>query len=408
MTTSSTNTVSEMLAPLLLGSGLIQRKELDTAKNLAKDLDISVEEALVDSGMITEEHMDVPRNALKQVEDKKITLDLAIRAVRIAVQKDVDLDEAIESIKKLHQRTGVVVTAANELTQLLLGAKMIQREDLGEALKKTEDSSMMVGQVLLLDKCITIEGLLAALNAVQYLRETNLEKDKAIQGLRYANQKSYSFEQALFELGFFIHPEKKDLRTDALFYMANIVTDRDMAEALEIKLFKGKEFGQILLERGLITNEQLESASTLQGSIARGTLRAYQAVQALAGVCNEGKDVYASIAEFQILHKPDTNDRLGDLLVDGGACTREQLEEALSKASESSIKVGSVLLKSGILKESSLYSALRLQTLLRFGCLERSRVAELLNKCIDADKNLDQVLEEEEVRVPCRMQWTWV
>ena len=190
--------------------------------------------------------------------------------------------------------------------------------------------------------------------------------------------------------------------------MANIVTDRDMAEALEIKLFKGKEFGQILLERGLITNEQLESASTLQGSIARGTLRAYQAVQALAGVCNEGKDVYASIAEFQILHKPDTNDRLGDLLVDGGACTREQLEEALSKASESSIKVGSVLLKSGILKESSLYSALRLQTLLRFGCLERSRVAELLNKCIDADKNLDQVLEEEEVRVPCRMQWTWV
>lgn len=184
-----------MLSPLLLGSGLIQRKELDTARKVAKDLDISVEEALVDSGMITEEHMELPINALKQVEDRKITLDLAIRAVRIAVQKQIDLEEAIASIKKVHQNTSVVVTAANELTQLLLGAKMIEREDLGDALKKTQDSSMMIGQVLLLDKKISQEGLLAALNAVQFIRETQLEKDKAIQGLRYANQKKYSFEQ---------------------------------------------------------------------------------------------------------------------------------------------------------------------------------------------------------------------
>ncbi|MEZ4489761.1 MAG: hypothetical protein R3F51_19410 [Cyanobacteriota/Melainabacteria group bacterium] len=397
-----------MLSPLLLGSGLIQRKELDTARKVAKDLDISVEEALVDSGMITEEHMELPINALKQVEDRKITLDLAIRAVRIAVQKQIDLEEAIASIKKVHQNTSVVVTAANELTQLLLGAKMIEREDLGDALKKTQDSSMMIGQVLLLDKKISQEGLLAALNAVQFIRETQLEKDKAIQGLRYANQKKYSFEQALFELGFFIHPEKKDLRTDELFFMAGVVTERDMAEALEIKLFKNKDFGQILLERGLITTDQLESAKTLLNSVASGTLRAYQAVEALSGVCNEDKDVYASIAEFQLLHKPDTNDRLGDLLVDSGACTREQLEEALSKASQSSIKVGSILLKSGILQESALYSTLRLQTLLRFGCLERARVVDLLSQCVKNDRNLDEVLEESNVRVPCRMQWTWV
>lgn len=397
-----------MLAPLLLGSGLIQRKEFDAARKVAVDLDITVQEALVDTGIITSEQMAVPVNALKQVEDRKITLDLAIRAVRIAIQKSVELDIAIQSISKMHQNTGVVVTAANELTQLLLGAKMMKREDLGDALKKTQDSQMMIGQVLLLDKHVSINGLLAALNAVLFIRESNLEKDKAIQGLRYANQKEFSFEQALFELGFFIHPEKKDLRIDELFYMADLVTDRDMTESLEIKLFKKKDFGQILLERGLITDNQLDAAKTLQNSISKGTLRAYQAIKALQGVCNEDKDVYASIAEFQLLHKPDTNDRLGDLLVDGNACTREQLEEALSKASEGSLKVGSVLLKTGILKEANLYTALRLQTLLRFGCLERARVVELLKECIDKQQNLDTVLEEHEIRVPSRMQWTWV
>ena len=397
-----------MLSPLLLGSGLVQRKELDAAKKVAKELEITVEEALVDTGMISSEEMEIPINALKQVEDRKITLDLAIRAVRVAVQTHVGLDKAIEAVGKLHSSTGVVVTAANELTQLLIGAKMITREDLGSALKKTQDSKMMIGQVLLLDKHLTINGLLAALNAVIFMRELRLEKDKATQGLRYANQKDFSFEQALFELGFFIHPEKKDLRIDELFYMAHLVTDRDMAEALEIKLFKNKDFGQILIERALITADQLESAKTLQNSIARGTLRAYQAVEALQGVCYEGKDVYAAIAEYQLLHKPDTNDRLGDLLVDSESCTREQLEEALSKASQSAVKVGSILLKTGIIKESSLYTALRLQTLLRFGCMDRKTVVEILKLCVKNNLELDPVLEENDIRVPSRMQWTWV
>ena len=105
-----------MLAPLLLGSGLIQRKEFDAARKVALDLEITVEEALVDTGMVTSEDMQVPIEALKKVEEKSITLDLAIRAVRIAVQKSVQLDEAIESISKIHTSTAVVVTAANVLT----------------------------------------------------------------------------------------------------------------------------------------------------------------------------------------------------------------------------------------------------------------------------------------------------
>lgn len=408
MATQNKNIVSEMLPPLLLGSGLIQRKELDAAKKVAKDLDISVQDALVDTGMVTSEDMEIPISALKQVEDRKITLDLAIRAVRVAIQTNVELEKAIQAVGKLHSSTGVVVTAANELTQILLGAKMISREQLGEALKVTQDSQMMVGQVLLLDKHLTIKGLLAALNAVLFMRELKLDKDKAAQGLRYANQKNFSFEQALFELGFFIHPEKKDLRIDELFYMAGLVTDRDMAEALEIKLFKNKEFGQILVERALITPDQLESAKTLQNSISKGTLRAFQVIEALQSICNEDKDVYAAIAEYQLLHKPDTNDRLGDLLVDSESCTREQLEDALTKASESAVKVGSILLKTGIIKESSLYTALRLQTLLRFGCMDRKTIVEILKLCVENELELDPVLEENDIRVPSRMQWTWV
>ncbi|MBZ0188497.1 MAG: hypothetical protein K8F91_19775, partial [Candidatus Obscuribacterales bacterium] len=172
--------------------------------------------------------------------------------------------------------------------------------------------------------------------------------------------------------------------------------------------FKEKDFGQILLERGMITDDQLDSAKTLLNSISRGTLRPFQAARALAGVCREEKDVYAAIAEFQLLHKPDTNDRLGDLLVEGGACTREQMEKAFSQASDSSIKIGSVLLKSKIIKEATLYDALRVQTLFRFGFIDRPLMLSLLQHCVDNKVNLDAALTETETNVPSRMQWTWV
>lgn len=406
--TSNPKIVSEMLLPLLLGSGVLNRKELETAKKVAVELELSLEEAIVDSGMVDEDDMKVPMEALSRVEAKKITLDLAIRAVRIALHKKVTLDDAITAIGDVHKSTGVVVTATNDLTKILLASNIIDRDQLGKALKKSSDSSTMIGHLLVLSEVVTVKSMLAALNAIHMVRDVGLDPDKAVQGMRYANGRDITFEQALFELGFFIHPDSKDIRIEELFHMSGIISPSDLAECMEIELFKKKDFGQILLERGMITNDQLDSARTLLASIGRGTLRPYQAAQALSDVCRLDKDVYATIAEFQLLYKPDTNDRLGDLLVEGGACSREQMEKAFSMASESAVKIGSVLLKSKIIKETTLYDALRVQTLFRFGYIDRPTMIALLSYCVNNKTNLDGALEEMGINVPSRMQWTWV
>lgn len=407
MTISSKDTQSSQLVPILLGSGVLTREQIEAGTKLAKELDLELPDALVDAGITEPEKLDAPIKALKQVEDKRITLDMAIRAVRLVLQNKVSLEDAVKSIEKLHQQTHIVVSATNELTQLLMSAKMLSREDLGSALKHSTDAGMMIGQWLLTDNKLTTKQLYAALGAVLMMRETGLDKDRAAQGLRYAKKRDISFEQALFELGFFIHPDAKTTRVGELFEMANLVTMEEMAECLEIELFKKKPFGQILVERGMVTRDQLESAETLQGSINKGTLKPFQAAEALRRVIKEGNDVYAVIAEYQLLHKPDSNTRLGDLLVESEVCQREELEKAMANT-DSAVKIGKLLLDSNLLTEEVLYKTLRVQTLLRFGYVPRPQAVELLNLCVKKNISLDEAFEQLNVKVPQRMQWSWV
>jgi len=407
ISSKDTSSSQSQLVPILLGSGVLSRQEVEAGTKLAKELDMELDEALVDAGIAEAEKLEVPIQALKQVEEKRITLDMAIRAVRLVLQNKVSLEDAIKSIEKLHQATHIVVSATNELTQLLMSAKMLTREEFGNALKQSQDAGMMVGQWLLTDGQLTTKELYTALSAVLLMRETGLDKEKAAQGMRYAKKREITFEQALFELGFFIHPDAKTTRVGELFEMAGLVSVEDMAECLEIELFKKKPFGQILVERGMVTRDQLDSAETLQGSINKGTLRPFQAAEALRKVLKEDKDVYATIAEYQLLHKPDSNTRLGDLLVESNVCDRDALEKAMAQT-DSAVKIGKLLLDSKLLNEEALYKTLRVQTLMRFGYLPRAQAVELLSLCVKKNISLDDAMEEMSIRVPNRMQWSWV
>ncbi len=396
-----------MLIPILLGAGILTRQQLDEATELAHNKELSLEQALVESGVAKQSRITASTEALEKVEQKKITLDVAIRAVRVSVQKDITLNEALQSISR-HSPPPLTVRASNELTQILVAADLISGEEMEKAVTDAKDSSMMIGQWLVLQGTIKIDNLQNALNAVLMIRAHGLDEGKAAKAVKHANKRSVTFEQALFENGDFIHPDSRIIRLGELFDMAGLISNADLAECFEIELFENRDFGRIMLERKLATEEQIDSGKTLLGSISGGTLVAYQAAEALRQVCLEARDVYATIATYQLLHKADSNDRLGELLIGAQALTDEQLEKALKVGKDESIKLGVALLKADVVSEPILYSALRLQTLIRFGYIARARAIELLKYCYQKEAKLEKAFSELGVNVPSRMQWTWV
>ena len=94
--------------------------------------------------------------------------------------------------------------------------------------------------------------------------------------------------------------------------------------------------------------------------------------------------------------------------MESGIIERSVLESTVKSNLDNAVKVGSTLLKAKLLDDTILFAALRLQTLFRLGYLDRDTTLMLLQYCKQEHLILDHTLEQKEIYVPSRMQWTWV
>ncbi len=397
----------QVLLTLWKESGMVSTDDLADYKCISKDLQIPVTQAIKSSGLVTEHGLALSDSAQRSVLDGSVTADMAIRALRIAIKSKLNFPAAVEEAKKLHQKTQVVNTAGNELTDVMLKSGMLSPQSLGQLLVLSNQSSVMVGQIMTMNNIVSSDHLLSVLNAILMVRESAISKETAVKGLKHAYRQNITLEQALFELGLFVPPDSKTTRLGELFVMADLISKADLAECLEIELFKEKQFGQILLERGLASTEQLQVAVNLLSSISNEELLPFQAASALRGFVKEEKNIYAVMAELKsIENNPET--RLGDLLVEAGVCTEQNIEDAIASDGKSAVKVGSLLLKAKILSEGMLYVALRLQTGMRLGYLSKSETVKLLTETFNSGIGLEDCCNKANVYLPSRMQWTWV
>ncbi len=399
--------VFDTFSTLLVSANIVKESDLQEASGIAGALSIPLSKALVMSGVASEQKVSLTLQAQAMMEAETLSLDLAIRALRLAVHNDTDLNSALTTLASLHKKTSQVVSLTNELTSLLLSAKLITAEQLGEAIKHSQDSRLLIGHTLVLLDFIETSTLNAALHAVLQVRQKVLDKDKAAQGLRYATQREITIEQSLFELGFFTPPKAETMRLCELVSMSGLISQSDLVECLELELFKHKQFGQVLLEQGLFAQTQLDAAIELQGAVADEALKPYQAAIALRRVCFEGVNLYQAMAESK-LDSVGEEHKLGELLVAANVCSQENIDKVLDQTQSSAIKLGKALLALGFVKESMLYTALRCQSLLRQGYFSAHQAVEVLAHCQNNDASFDQAQNTLLYNAPARMQWLWV
>lgn len=399
---------AQVYIQLLVGSGLVSRAEFADFKRLAKELKMPLVQTIMNSGSIKKESLNLTADALQRVQSKQISPDLAIRALRIAFKKSIGLAEAINAAKNLHKSTGAFVSATNDLSNLLLDANVIKRDQIGSLLVKSHESSIMIGQVMIIEGVVSVPGLLNALMALILIKESGLKREDGLAALKHAYQNRVTIEQALFELGKFVKPNVTVIRIGELFLMANLITLEDFIECFEIEMFKQKKFNEILLERGMLHLQTVEYANQLLDSIKSEILKPVEAAIVLKRL-SSGEDKILQVIHSVIEERIESeNHKLGDLIVEGGFCSRDDLESAISSNSNSAVKVGSALIKANLISDKHLYSALRLQTALRQGYIDRKTVVELLKYCQQNKKTLDEAFVEIEIHIPSRMQWSWV
>lgn len=401
---SSTDT----FGTLVLSTGIISPQQLEEAKKTSKNLNVPLERSLVMLDMMSGFLLGLVQEANELVSNGTVSLDLAVRALRLARQHNMKLKDAIGVLGQVHKKTGRVQTITTPVTELLLASNMITMEQIGRAVSRAQDSGMQTGRILVLNRDVSSWMMTAVLNALLMVRDGKIDKDNAREAISTVGNRRVSIEQALFELGLYVEKEGNTVRIGELVAMAGFVSESDMLECLEIELVKEKQFGQILLEQGLVTSELLEAAIILQDMVASGNIKAFQAAEALRAVRDKGVMVYQAMAELKPPPQaPQKHISPQDLLVEAGFLDRETINQLVSEEETSSIRVGKKVLTAGIISEAFLYLALRTYSLFRQGFLSADQATKALALCKSDNMSLDEVLSKQGWFVPARMQWIW-
>lgn len=399
---------SDTLVILLTDTHTVAPPKIDEAVKSAKSMNVSLERALIMLGHASEHSLRSIMQAQELIKDGKLSLDMAVKALRFAKQNHLELDEAISVLSSVHKKTMVVTSITNDLTRLLLEAGMINQEQLGRALTRSSESGMQMGRLLVLNRDLSSWMMLSALNAQILVRDGKISKDQAIQALQSVGRRRVSIEQALFELGLHREPPGQTVKIGELCQMAGFMSESDMLECLEIEIVKEKQFGQILLEQGHVTQPLLEAAVYLQDMVSNDAIRSYQAAEALKQVRARSISVYQAAAELQPppqLTPPVL--KLSELLDQSGTMTMDKIAPIVDVNEQSSIRLGKKLLAAGLLNETMLYTALRCYSLLREGFISNENAIQVMQYADKGQMSIDDALNKLALLVPSRMQWIW-
>lgn len=399
---------SEILLELVRSANVVDNQTLENAISIAQRLNLPLERALMQSGSFSEESMRPLLAAKAMVENNTIRLDTAINAIRLAQNDDIDFHQALKKLMSVHQKTLVTPSMNNDLTDLLTQAQLISQDQFGRAMQKSLQTKILIGRVLVITGDITSSLFSSALQAVLLIREKSIERGVAIDALKLAQQKNICLEQALFEMGSFKTPAVGSLKLSELMRMSGLISESELAECLEIELFKNKPFGQVLREQGLATDELLENAMMLQGSVAGGELKAYQAAEAMRLIAKENMLLHNAITSITQRSRSQEELRLGELLIESCVLTREAVEGTVTAAVTNNVKIGKMLLDAGLITKSMLHRALRCQSLLKYGVVSKDQAVKILSSCKQKEQTLDQAITGLGLAAPTRMQWSWV
>jgi hypothetical protein len=398
----------DVLLELVRSANVVDDQTLENAIAISQRLNLPLERALMQSGSFSEECMRPLLAAKQMVESNQIRLDTAINAIRLAQHDDIDFQAALKKILSVHQKTLVTPSMNNDLTDILVQSQVINQDQFGRAMQKSLQTKILVGRVLVITGDISSSLFLSVLQAVLLLREKAIARGEAVDAIKLAQQKNICLEQALFEMGSFKTPPVGSLKLSELMRMAGLISESELAECLEIEIFKNKTFGQVLREQGLATDELLESAMILQGSVAGGELKAYEAAEAMRLIAKENMFPDTAITSVTQRSRGNEEVRLGELLIESCVLNRDAVEKTVSAAVTSNVKIGKMLLDAGLITKSMLHRALRCQSLLKYGAISKDQAVKILTCCKQKEQTVDQAITGLGLSAPTRMQWSWV
>lgn len=164
-----------------------------------------------------------------------------------------------------------------------------------------------------------------------------------------------------------------------LLVRAGLIDQQSLDDAAAAAKRLSARLGHLLVMAGYINHRELQDALQAQCLMREQIIDKDAAVRAMQLVRAQNISLEQAMETMsEAIPQPST--RLGDLLVEAGVVTVEQVEQALQESAGSVLLLGRMLVLSGAISDEVLSAALNAQAILRRGGIERADALKTIRR----------------------------
>lgn len=236
---------------------------------------------------------------------------------------------------------------------------VISEKQLAVAVNDSRAHLLPVGLCLLLREQVDADILQSAVVGQAYLRDGAVGLDDACKAMNLVSRKHISLGVAFNLLS--VQPQALPRnRLGDLLAAAGAVSSHDLKIFLSLARATGLPLGRVMTNAGCINEDLLNYALNLQTRIRSGEIDRNSAIEVLTHYVKEqAKD---SVVSGTGLHAETL---LGSLLVKAGVLSESTVRDALNYSIREDVRLGEILVARGVLSQAMIDSVVEVQKLIR-------------------------------------------
>jgi hypothetical protein len=380
------------IGDLLVELGLVSQKDLNEALQIGKDTGLPIGRVLTMSAFLTESQFQAALKAQSLLKEGVMRMPAVKDAIE-QVSNGTPVEEAFGNVGVAKE------DAENEvkLGELLSKSGFVTSDQLDTALEKSKTTGLPLGRLLLMSGTISESLLTAALNAQIFVRDGRITKEQAVEGLKGVKRRHVPIEVSLAEKGLYQMPDRPTIRLGELLVQANVISNVEVMNAIEIGLINDKQMGEILLELDRIEGKMLNYALNLQGQVESGLLTPEQAIQGLLKAKERGfpkaQDAASSAPTARSTSAKVEPPSLVKFLKQVGRINDDNINTALQVAVRDNELIGKLLVSAEVLDPRSLQAANELRNLMETQSMSFDWATAAFQHCVTENVSVQQALQ---------------
>lgn len=376
------------LGDLLTQAGLLEAKALREAMMIAKQQGLPVGRVLIMAQFISEPNLQAAVQAQSLLKDGLVEVEMVIEALKNCSSENKTLEE---SLQELGWKNSNVLS--NKLGELIIEADFVSADALKQGLEQATSSGFPLGRVLVSMGFLSEQLLTAALNAQILIRDGKISRDQAIAGLKSARERQISIEESLSEQGLQM-PSKETIRIGELLVNASIIDSEKLMQAVELGLVEEKPIGQVMVEKGHLNNEELNTTLMVQKCVAEGKVSKGLSGEVLKLMLTDGLTFEEAMKAIEsVKAKPSKALPLYQFLQLSGIITAKDIEDALKLGSKDTELMGKMLLLTSAIDSHILTCAIELNEMMTQGSLKAEQAMLAMGLCQNRQCSVPQAFK---------------